>query len=110
MLLQKMQSSWPTKIHHTFWISLMPPCSLVIHLNSFGKIHIGMVVSGKTFQSSQHYPFAQIGLTLNLSLLGLTVTKIMLLIVNNVINVDRIYFSPGCYIRWDITWHLMKSL
>ena len=45
----------------------------------------------------------------------------LLRIVNNVINVDRIYFSPGCYIttfvlyfhhvcRWNITWHLMKSL
>ena len=39
-----------------------------------------------------------------------TVPLDLLRIINNVINVDRIYFSPGCYIRWDITWHLMKSL
>src|SRR6184192_952928 len=39
-----------------------------------------------------------------------TVPLDLLRIINNVINVDRIYFSPGCYIRWDITWLLMKSL
>src|SRR2546430_4234945 len=39
-----------------------------------------------------------------------TVPLDLLRIINNVINVDRIYFSPGCYIRWDITWLFMKSL
>ena len=32
-----------------------------------------------------------------------TVPLDLLRIINNVINVDRIYFSPGYYIRWDIT-------
>ena len=39
-----------------------------------------------------------------------TVPLDLLRIINNIVNVDRIYFSPGCYNRWDITWHLMKSL
>ena len=34
----------------------------------------------------------------------------LLRIINNVVNVDKIYFYPGCFIRWDYTWHLLKSL
>src|SRR5947207_4396554 len=38
-----------------------------------------------------------------------TVPLDLLRIINNVVNIDRIYFSPGCYIRWDYTWYLLKS-
>ena len=81
----RMQSSLLIKISHTFWSSVTFQCNPDCNSNFFERNYHGMDASGKICRSSRLYPIALIGFTLNLSL-------------------------PGCYIRWDITWLLMKSL